>query len=185
MRPTFFKTPEDFRSWLARNHASATEQLVGFMKKETGQAGITWPEAVDQALCFGWIDGVRRTIDSNRYSIRFTPRKPGSRWSAVNIRRASDLEAEGLMKTAGRKALEERSEARSRTYSYEQKEAPELDAPLARALKANKKAVAFMDTLAPSYQRKVLHWIMTAKSPEVRLGRLNKAMAAFEKGKKL
>lgn len=184
-KPTFFETPADFRTWLERRHGSARELLVGFFKKKTERPSITWAEAVDQALCFGWIDGVRRTIDSERYSVRFTPRKPGSRWSAVNIRRVSHLEGEGLMRAAGRKAFEGRSEAKSRTYSYEQSDAPRLEPSLAKALKANKKAAAFLQTLAPSYQRKVIHWIMTAKSADVRRGRLEKAIAAFEKGKKL
>ena len=185
MKPTFFQSPEDFRAWLERHHGSAVELLVGFVKVRTGRAGMTWPQAVDQALCYGWIDGVRRSLDSARYAIRFTPRKPGSRWSAVNIRRIVDLKARGLMTPAGLKAFAARTEAKSRTYSYEQSRAPELEAPLARVLTANRKAAAFLKTLAPSYQRKIIHWVMSAKSPEIRLGRLHKAMAAFEKGRKL
>jgi uncharacterized protein YdeI (YjbR/CyaY-like superfamily) len=185
MKPTFFDTPEEFRVWLDEHHDSESELLVGFLKKTTGKRSITWPEAVDQALCFGWIDGVRRSIDSTRYSIRFTPRKPGSRWSAVNIQRAADLEARGVMKAAGLSALATRSESKSRTYSYEQRQAPRLTPLLAKILKANKRAAAFMATLAPSYQRKVVHWVMTAKSADVQLGRLSKAMAAFEGGRKL
>lgn len=185
LEPKHFDTPDEFRAWLEEQHDSASELLVGFMKKTTGKPGITWPEAVDQALCFGWIDGVRRSIDSDRYSIRFTPRKHGSRWSAVNIRRAADLRTRGLMRPAGLKALAARSAARSRTYSYEQREAPRLAEVLAKILKANRKAAAFMETLAPSYQRKIVHWVMTAKSADVRLGRLNQAIAAFEKGRKL
>jgi uncharacterized protein YdeI (YjbR/CyaY-like superfamily) len=183
--PTYFATPADFRAWLERHHGSAGELLVGFVKKGGKQPSITWPEAVDQALCFGWIDGVRRRIDDERYSVRFTPRKPGSRWSAVNIRRATDLDAKGLLRPPGRQAFAARSEARSRTYSYEQRQTPELDAPLARVLKANKQAAAFLATLPPSYRRKVVHWVMTAKSAEVRLQRLQRAIAAFAKGRRL
>lgn len=185
MKPNYFATPDDFRAWLDRHHNSAKELLVGFLKRGTGQPSISWPESVDQALCFGWIDGVRRNIDDDRYSIRFTPRRPGSRWSAVNIRRASELVNKGLMKPAGLKALEARSEAKSKTYSYEQRKATELEASLSRALKANTKAETFMKSLAPSYQRKIVHWVMAAKSADVRLRRLNQAMSTFEKGKKL
>ena len=185
MKPTFFESSADFRSWLERHHASARELLVGFLKVGSGRRSISWPEAVDEALCFGWIDGVRRRLDADRYVIRFTPRKAGSRWSAVNIRRIGDLKTRGLVTQAGMRAFEARTEAQSRTYSYEQSKAPELDLPLAKALKAHRKATAFMKTLAPSYQRKIIHWVMSAKSPEVRLGRLRKAMAAFESGRKL
>jgi uncharacterized protein YdeI (YjbR/CyaY-like superfamily) len=168
-----------------RRHGSAKELLVGFRKKATGEPSITWPEAVDQALCFGWIDGVRRKIDDRSYSVRFTPRKPGSRWSAVNIARVEALKAEGLMKTAGIKALEQRTEAKSRTYSYERAKAPALDAALAKPLKANKAAWTFMQEQAPSYQRKVVHWVMSAKSQDTRVARLRRAIAAFESGRRL
>ncbi|MDO8348630.1 MAG: bacteriocin-protection protein, partial [Planctomycetota bacterium] len=131
MHPTFFATPGDFRGWFERHHDAASELLVGFVKKGVGRPSITWPEAVDQALCFGWIDGVRRRLDDERYAIRFTPRKSGSRWSAVNIGRAAALQAEGLMQPAGAKAFAARTAAKSRTYSYEQAQEPKLDAALA------------------------------------------------------
>lgn len=146
---------------------------------------MTWPESVDQALRFGWIDGVRRAIDEESYSIRFTPRKKGSTWSAVNIRRVAELEAQGLMKPAGLKAFKARSDAKSKTYSYERKDEAALAPPLAAKLKANKKAAAFMATMAPSYQRKIIHWVMAAKGEDVRLRRLNQALDAFEQGKTL
>ena len=185
MKPTFFTTPDAFRSWLDRHHQSAKELLVGFHRKGAGRPSITWPESVDQALCFGWIDGVRRRIDDDCYSIRFTPRRLGSRWSAVNMRRANELIAQGLMKPAGKKALEARSEAKSKTYSYEQSRATELETSLTKVLKANPEAETFMGSLAPSYQRKIVHWVMAARSAVVRLRRLRRAMSAFEKGKKL
>jgi len=185
MKQIFFATSEDFRAWLERHHDTAKELLVGFAKKASGQPSISWQEAVDQGLCFGWIDGIRHRLDDKRYTIRFTPRKAGSRWSAVNIDRAVTLKAKGLMKPAGIAALEARSEAKSRTYSYEQVKAPELDAALAKTLKANRTALAFMKAQAPSYQRKVIHWISTAKSAEVRRARLQRVMDAFEDGRKL
>src|SRR5258708_35999652 len=120
MTPHFFATPADFRKWLAKNHSSASELLVGFYKKDSGKPSITWPESVDQALCFGWIDGVRRRIDDVSYSIRFTPRKPRSVWSAVNIKRVEELSRQGLMRPAGVKAFEARQEERSGIYSFEQ-----------------------------------------------------------------
>ena len=185
MNPIFFDTPNDFRAWLVRHHKTADELLVGFVKKKTGQPGMSWPESVDQALCFGWIDGVRHRLDDSRYSIRFTPRKPGSRWSAVNIARATALTESGLMKPAGARAFEARSEAKSRTYSYEQATEPELDATLARILKANRKAHAFLESQAPSYRRKIIHWVAGAKSADVRLSRLQRAIDSFQNGRRL
>jgi len=184
-KPTFFATPAAFRTWLERHHSTARELVVGFFKKTTGVPSITWPEAVDQALCFGWIDGVRNTLDADRYSIRFTPRKPGSRWSVVNVRRAADLTARGLMRPAGVTALGARSRATARGYSYELRVAPRLDARFAKVLAGHVKAAAFMATLAPSYQRKVVHWVMSAKSADVQTRRLHQAIASFEKGRKL
>ena len=184
-KPKFFSTPDKFAAWLEKHHGAAEELLVGFYKRGAERPSMTWPESVDQALRFGWIDGVRRAIDEESYSIRFTPRKQGSTWSAVNIRRVAELEAQGLMRPAGRKAFAAREDAKSKTYSYERKEAAALDASLAAKLKANKKASAFMATLAPSYQRKIVHWVMAAKGEDVRLRRLSQAMAAFEQGEKL
>lgn len=185
MRPTYFATPAAFRSWLAKHHRTARELIVGFVKKGAGDPSITWPEAVDQALCFGWIDGVRRRVDETRYTVRFTPRKPGSKWSSVNIDRAEALVAQGLMKPSGAKVLEARSEAKSRTYSYEQREAPKLDAALARMLKRNKDASKFLEAQAPSYQRKVVHWVSSAKSDKTKLARLNRLIDAFASGRRL
>ena len=185
MKPTFFATADDFRAWLERHHAAATELLVGFVKKGTGRASITWPEAVDEALCFGWIDGVRRTLDDERYTIRFTPRKAGSRWSAVNIRRATELQKKGMMKPAGASAFAARTEAKSRTYSYEQAKEPELDAALGKALKANAKAATFFAALPPSYRKKIVHWVMAAKGADVRRARLQRAIDAFAAGRRL
>ena len=123
MKPKFFKTPSDFRKWLRTHHASAAELWVGFYKKDSGKASITWPESVDEALCVGWIDGVRKSVDEISYMIRFSPRRPRSIWSAVNIKRAGELVEQGLMQPAGLKAFEARQEYRSGIYSYEQRTA--------------------------------------------------------------
>src|SRR5919204_4603501 len=122
MEPTFFATPADFRAWLERHHDSVSELLVGFFKKGSGRPSITWPEAVDQALCFGWIDGVRRSVDEVSYANRFTPRRPRSHWSAVNVQRLEELRRLGLMHPAGLRAFEARSDERTATYSYEQRD---------------------------------------------------------------
>ena len=123
MKPRFFATPADFRAWLARNHGRAGELLVGFHRRDSGRPSITWPQSVDEALCFGWIDGVRRRIDDRRYTIRFTPRRRGSIWSAVNIKRAQELQNLGRMAPAGLAAFEARRDDRSAIYSYEQRQA--------------------------------------------------------------
>lgn len=185
MEPTFFSTPAEFETWLERNHGSASELLVGFYKSGSGRPSISWPQSVDQALRFGWIDGVRKSVDDQSYCIRFTPRRPGSRWSAVNIQRVAELDAAGLMTRAGLQAFAARTEAKSKTYSYEQGSPVELDPELAALVEKNERAAAFMATLAPSYRRKIVHWVMSAKGVDVRRSRLGQALAAFEEGKKL
>ena len=171
MKPTFFATPDDFRRWLERNHDKASELLVGFYKKDSGRPSITWPESVDQALCFGWIDGVRKRIDDVSYTIRFTPRKRGSNWSAVNIRRVEELTKLELMQPAGLRAFELRTPEKSGIYAYEN--APrELSAADAKKFRANKKAWAYFNAQAPSYRRVAIYWIMSAKREETRARRL-------------
>jgi uncharacterized protein YdeI (YjbR/CyaY-like superfamily) len=182
--PTFFGSPEAWRRWLERHHASAGELLVGFHKGGARRAGLRWALAVDQALCFGWIDGVRSKIDGTSYAIRFTPRRPGSTWSAVNIDRVAELERRGLMAAAGRRAFARRSEKRSRTYSYERSQAPALDAELRRELAANPQARSFFRAQAPSYRQKAIHWVMSAKTAATRAARLRRLMVAFAAGKK-
>jgi len=169
--PKFFKSPSDFRKWLATNHAKEKELLVGFYKKNTGKPSITWPQSVDEALCFGWIDGIRRRIDEDSYSIRFTPRKTSSTWSAVNIRRAQELLRDGRMTAAGKKAFAARKENRSGIYSYEQRSA-ELVEPYAGKLRRNKAALKFFDAQQPSYRKAANWWVMSAKKEETRLNRL-------------
>jgi uncharacterized protein YdeI (YjbR/CyaY-like superfamily) len=183
--PTFFESAADFRAWLSENGSKATEVSVGFVKTHTGRADMTWPQAVDEALCFGWIDAVRHKIDDNQYRIRFTPRRPDSRWSAVNIKRVPELEAEGRMTLAGRAAFAARTEAKSRTASYEQEELPELSAAQTKELKKNKAAWSFYEQLPPSYRRKVNWWIISAKQQATRDKRFQALVAACSAGKRL
>jgi uncharacterized protein YdeI (YjbR/CyaY-like superfamily) len=181
MRPTFFKSPSDFRKWLAAHHANAKELFVGFYKKDTGKQSITWPESVDEALCFGWIDGIRRRIDDESYSIRFTPRKTSSTWSAVNIARATELSREGRMSPAGENAFAARKENRSGIYSYEQRSA-ELVEPYAGKLRRNKKASKFFVSQPPSYRKAANWWVISAKQEETRLRRLEKLISLSAAG---
>jgi uncharacterized protein YdeI (YjbR/CyaY-like superfamily) len=170
--PTFFETPEHLRRWLEENHASATELWVGFYKKGTGRASVTWPEAVDEALCFGWIDGVRYRIDEESYRQRFTPRRESSTWSAVNIRRMRELTEEGRVRPSGLEAFERRSAKRSGTYSYEQREKARLDEALERRFRAATSAWAYFEQEAPWYRKTAIFWVMSAKRQETRERRL-------------
>jgi uncharacterized protein YdeI (YjbR/CyaY-like superfamily) len=172
MAPTFFATPAEFRAWLERHHRDAAELLVGFYKRGSGRPSITWKESVDEALCFGWIDGVRRSIDGESYSIRFTPRQKRSIWSAVNIARAGELIAEGRMQPAGAAAFEARTEDRSRVYSHERSEAPQLEPEQQARFEANAAAWAWFQARPPFYRRQALHWVTSAKRPETRERRL-------------
>ncbi|MGA8806301.1 MAG: YdeI/OmpD-associated family protein [Thermoanaerobaculia bacterium] len=184
MPPHFFKTPADFRKWLAKNHSSATELLVGFYKKDSGKPSITWPESVDEALCFGWIDGVRRRIDDVSYSIRFTPRKKTSTWSAINIVRVAELTKLGRMQPAGLRAFEHRREEKSAIYSYEN-EARTLAAEDEKKLRANKKAWEFFNAQPPGYRRLSIYWITSAKKEETRARRLATLIDDSANGRRL
>lgn len=172
MKPTFFPTPADFRQWLEKHHTTATELVVGFYKKDSGRPSLTWPESVDEALCVGWIDGIRRSRDDVSYTIRFTPRRSGSIWSAVNIKRAQDLIAQGRMRPAGLKAFEARKENKSGIYSYEQRSA-DLPPPYAKKLKQHQAAWAFYQAQPPSYRKAVNWWVVSAKQEATRLKRLD------------
>jgi uncharacterized protein YdeI (YjbR/CyaY-like superfamily) len=183
VEPTFFATPAAFRAWLERHHADERELLVGFYKKGSGRPSLTWPESVDEALCFGWIDGVRRSIDADSYSIRFTPRQKRSIWSAVNIKRAEELIAEGRMTAAGRAALAARTEDRSRVYSHERRAAPELDPAQQARFEANAAAWEWFQGRPPSYRRQALHWVTSAKRPETRDRRLATLIADSAAGR--
>jgi len=166
--PHFFATPEQFRAWLAPHHASACELIVGFHKRRSGRPSITRPESVDEALRFGWIDGVRRSIDADAYSLRFTPRRPKSDWSKVNIARVAALEADGRMTDAGHVAFTRPRPDQTRTASYED-EVPAILTPEEEALlRADETVGCDFDARPPWYRRTVVHWIVSARRPETR-----------------
>jgi uncharacterized protein YdeI (YjbR/CyaY-like superfamily) len=185
VEPTFFATPEEFRARLERQAREGGELLVGFHKVGTGLPSITWPEAVDEALCVGWIDGVRRRIDESAYSIRFTPRKPGSNWSANNIERVAALTAQGRMRPAGLAAFAARSEARSRVYSYERTEPPALSSEAEALFRAEPGAWDFFSAQAPWYRRTALHWVTGAVREATRERRLAQLIADSAAGRRL
>ncbi len=181
MVPRFFPTPAAFRSWLEQHHADASELLVGFYKRDSGKPSLTWPESVDEALCFGWIDGVRRRVDDTAYSIRFTPRKAGSVWSAVNIAKVDTLEKSGRMTDAGRAAFARRQENRSGIYAYEQRP-QELPPDYRARLDRNAKAAADFDS-RPAWYRKTAVWkIVSAKQEATRLRRLTQLVECHARG---
>ena len=184
MKPKFFRTPADFRTWLEKNHATVTGLWVGFYTKGSGKPSITWPESVDQALCFGWIDGIRKRVDEISYQIRFTPRRRGSIWSAINIKRAKELVRQKQMRPRGLKAFAARIENKSGIYSYEQR-STELSEPYAKLLKMNKAASNFFEREAPSYRKMICWWIISAKREETRRDRLAKLISESAKGKRL
>jgi uncharacterized protein YdeI (YjbR/CyaY-like superfamily) len=181
---TYFKTPADLRRWFKANHHKADELWVGFYKKGSGQASITWPESVDEALCAGWIDGIRKSLDADRYVIRFTPRRATSIWSAVNIARMTVLAAEGRVLPAGEKAFAARRENKSGIYSYEQRR-EQLEEPYASMLNEHKKASAFFHAQPPGYRKQMGWRIVSAKREETRLARLKTLIDACAKGKRL
>lgn len=182
--PTFFEDATSLQAWYAEHSAHASELIVGFVKTHTGRATLTWPQAVDEALCVGWIDGVRTSIDNNHYKIRFSPRKPISKWSAVNINRVPELKAEGRMTKAGLAVFALRTEANSRTGSYEQEEFPELAAAEVAEFKKNKSAWVFYEKLPPSYRRKVNWLVISAKQAATRTKRFNALVAACAEGRR-
>jgi uncharacterized protein YdeI (YjbR/CyaY-like superfamily) len=184
MTPIFFTDASAFRSWLIEYHENEKEVLVGYYKVDSGKPSMTWSQSVDEALCFGWIDGIRRSIDKESYCIRFTPRKPTSIWSAVNIEKVEKLKKAGLMLPAGLKAYSYLSESKSRVYSFENA-AKKLDERLETAFKSNQKAWDFFSTQAPSYQKAVIHWIMSAKQETTILSRLEKLIQSCSQLKRL
>jgi len=180
--PTFFSSATAFRDWLEENSQSATELVVGFVKTHTGKAAMTWPQSVDEALCFGWIDGVRTRIDDEHYKIRFTPRKATSRWSAVNIKRVPELAVEGRMTKSGLDAFSLRTAARSATASYEQQNIPELSPAEVAHFRKDAVAWAFYEKLPPSYRRKVNSVVISAKRPATREKRFLELVLACSDG---
>ena len=184
-RATFFATPAAFRAWLAKNHQTADELLVGFHKKGSGRPSITWPESVDEALCVGWIDGIRRRIDDDSYSIRFTPRRATSIWSAINIKRVAELTKLGRMRKAGLDAFALRTDRKSGIYGYEQKHLAVFTPEQQEMLNGNAKARAFWETLPPGYRRSIVFWATDAKKPETRLKRMKLLVAKLAKGERV
>ena len=184
MKPAFFKTPQEFHSWLEQHHAIAREFLVGFHKTEFGKKGITYPEALDEALCYGWIDGIRKNFNETSYTIRFTPRKPTSIWSVVNIGHVRRLTKLGKMKPVGLKVFRERDKKKSRIYSFENRNKP-LEAKHAALFKKNRSAWKFFQSQAPSYQKMARWWIAWARQEETRLRRLHQLIEASEREHRL
>jgi uncharacterized protein YdeI (YjbR/CyaY-like superfamily) len=181
---TFFESPAGFRRWLDEHGATAQELWVGYYKRGSGKASITWPESVDEALCFGWIDGIRKSLDEDRYTIRFTPRRAGSNWSLVNIGRVEELEKAGRMRLAGRRAFQDRNEEQARRYSYEQRTA-KLAAAYEKKLRAVPKAWKFFRSQAPWYQRTMSLWVMSAKQEATRMRRLDRLIADSAQGQRI
>ena len=167
----YFSSPAQLRQWFDRHHADADELLVGYHKRSTGRATVTWPESVDEALCFGWIDGVRRSVDDERYTIRFTPRRARSIWSKKNLARMDELIAEGRVHPAGRRVFESRDRERTNQYSFEQ-EHTAFDADQERAFRANKRAWRFFSAQPPSYRRPATWWVVSAKRADTKARRL-------------
>jgi uncharacterized protein YdeI (YjbR/CyaY-like superfamily) len=183
MNARYFDSPAAFRAWLEKHHATAKELLVGFHKRHTGKPSMTWPESVDEALCFGWIDGIRKSVDEERYTIRFTPRKPKSNWSNVNVRRVGELTELGRMTPAGRRVFEERDAKRE--YSYEETRRREFSPEIEKKFRAKKKAWAFFEAQPPGYRRTITFYVMSAKKEETRLSRLNRVIDASAAGRRI
>lgn len=182
-KPVFFASPSEFRAWLDEHSDGLQEVWVGYYKKGSGKPSITWPESVDEALCCGWIDGLRKGIDEESYMIRFTPRKPRSIWSAVNIERVKELTAAGRMQPAGIAAYEKRAEDKSGIYAYEQKEAVQLNESDEAQLRANEKAWAFYQSQPAGYRKLVAYWIASAKKEETKRKRLEELIRDSAEGR--
>jgi uncharacterized protein YdeI (YjbR/CyaY-like superfamily) len=183
--PKFFPSAQAFRRWLEANAGSAEELIVGYQKVATGKPSMSWSESVDEALCFGWIDGVRKRIDDETYQIRFTPRRSTSIWSAINIAKFEKLQAEGRMTPAGAAAFANRTEAKSVVYAYEQESPADLSPAELREFKRNKAAWRLFENSPPSHKKAVLHWMCSAKKPETRQRRFIKLLEACAAGQRL
>ncbi len=184
MKPIFFPTQSDFRRWFEENHETATEIVVGYYNVKSGKTGMTWSESVDQALCFGWIDGVRRKIDEESYCNRFTPRKASSNWSAVNIKKVAELTEKGLMMPAGIRAFEKRTADKSAIYAYEN-ELKRFSDEFEKRFRANQIGWKFFEAQANWYKKQMINWVMTAKQDKTGESRLEKLMAASADEKRL
>lgn len=184
MEPIFFSSHDEFRKWLEENHETAKELLVGFHKVKSGKPSMNWSESVDQALCFGWIDGVRKSLGEYGYTIRFTPRKPASNWSAINIAKVEELKKKGLMRPAGLAAFAKRVEHKSAIYSYEN-HPKEFSVEYEKKFKRTKKAWYFFRSQAPSYQRRMIFWVMSAKQETTRISRLERLITESAEGRRV
>jgi uncharacterized protein YdeI (YjbR/CyaY-like superfamily) len=171
VKPIYFGSPQEFYDWLEEHHESESEVYVGFFKQHTGKRAMSWSEAVDQALCFGWIDTRSNSIDEDRYMQRFTPRKPGSNWSKINVEKVAKLTKAGLMRPAGIAAFERRTDDKTGVYSFERGN-PELTPEYETRLRTNKAAAAYFDSRPPWYRRTAIHLVMSAKREETRERRL-------------
>ena len=178
MSPVFFDAAEHFRAWLQDHHATATELVVGFRKVATGRTNMSWSESVDEALCFGWIDGVRKRIDDDAYQIRFTPRRDGSTWSLVNVRKVQALSAQGRMQPAGLAAYEARRPEKTGIYAFEREKVAELAADEIRAFKKHRDAWRYFEGAPPGYRKVITHWVTSAKRADTRARRLEQLIQA-------
>ena len=185
MKPQFFAAAEEFRAWLQEHHETATELVVGFHKKSTGKPSMTWTESVREALCFGWIDGIRRSLGDESYTIRFTPRKPRSNWSAVNVRHVEELIREGRMAPAGLAAYEARTPERTAVYSFENRHLSRFEPAQEQEFRAEPKAWEFFQAQPPSYRRTAIFWVVSAKREETRVRRLATLIADSKAGRRL
>lgn len=183
-KTVFFSNQNKFRRWLEKNHDKESEIIVGFYKIDSGKPSMTWSDSVDQALCFGWIDGIRRSIDAESYCIRFTPRKPKSNWSAVNIKKIEELSVKGLMQPAGIAAFAKRKEEKSAIYSYENKPT-EFPAEFENIFRENKQAWEFFENQPPGYKRTIMYWVLSAKQPMTQKRRLEKLIFECENERKM
>lgn len=183
-KPIYFAKPADLRKWFANNHKTAAELWLGYYKVGSGKASVTWQQSVDQALCYGWIDGIRKGIDAQSYMIRFTPRRANSIWSAVNLKRIKELDELGLLKPPGRKAYEQRDPAKANVYSSEQRGA-ELPPALQARFKKNKAAWAHFCAQPAGYRKTITWWVVSAKREETQLKRLARLIEVSERGKRV
>lgn len=185
MNPVFFKNGSSLRAWFEKHHATETELLVGYYKVDTKKESVTWSQSVDEAICFGWIDGIRRSIDEESYCIRFTPRKPGSNWSKVNIAKAEELMRKGLMYPAGTAAFLKRKDINTNEYSYEARSPVLPEEPMLKMFRENKRAWEYYQSETPSYRKITARWIMSAKQATTRYTRLQELIASSEAGERI
>jgi len=184
-KPRFFAKAGDFRAWLEKHHASASELVVGFHKKHTGRPSMTWTESVREALCFGWIDGIRRSLGDDGYTIRFTPRKPSSNWSSLNVRHVEELIREGRMAPAGLAAFEARRPERTGIYAFELRHSARLEPAQEKHFRANRVAWEFFQSQPPSYRQTAVYWVVSAKREETRSRRLAQLIEDSAAGRRL